>query len=142
MNAEEIIKEYIEQRKTGEDNQLRAAVGRLTADRSKELGDSIRGLNIAVPTAIYTLEKAINASAKEMINSNERLSQSNEKYSKAMKWLTAALFAAALVQAGATIWSAYLQKNYLEFEKQKWGQERQKQEARDNCIRNGHENCP
>ena len=142
MTPEEILQEYIQHRRTGEDNQLRAAIGLLTADRTRELGDAIKGLNMGVPTAIYSLQKAIDTSAVEMISSNEKLGKSNEKYSTAMKWLTTALFIAALVQAGATIWSAYLQSNYLDFEKKKWHQEQQRQEVRDNCIRNQHENCP
>lgn len=98
MNSEEILQSYIDGRQNGEDNKLRAAVGKLAADRSKELTDAIRLLHQQVPITISELRATIRQSADAMIASNERLSRSNEAYSKWIKWLTVGLVLVGVAQ--------------------------------------------
>jgi len=103
MEPEEIISGYIERRQTGEDNLLRAAVGKLTADRTKELAQSIQSLHHQIPLTVSELRETISRNADKMIASNERLSISNEYYAKWMKWLTGALVFVGFVQVVITI---------------------------------------
>ncbi|MFA6475658.1 MAG: hypothetical protein WCV88_05710 [Patescibacteria group bacterium] len=49
-------------------------------------------------TSTIILAKVIQKSSKEIIASNERLSVSNEKYTKAMLWLTFGLVITAIIQ--------------------------------------------
>lgn len=53
-------------------------------------------------TRIYAdiyLAKNLRAAIDELIKSNERLSTSNDRYARAMNWLTLGLLAVAVVQA-------------------------------------------
>ena len=98
MNPEEILKSYIEGRETGEDNKLRAAIGKLSADRSQELTNVLKALHQQIPMTVSELRSTISRNTDKMIESNERLSKSNEAYAKWMKWLTFGLLAIGLAQ--------------------------------------------
>jgi len=101
MTPEEIIKGYMDGTIASvgpaKENQLQAAIGKLSADRSKELTDAIRNLHHQIPITISELRETIRTNSDKMIASNERLSDSNESYAKWMKWLTI-----GLVLVGAT----------------------------------------
>ena len=98
MDTEEILKSYIKGTASGEDNKLRATIGKLTADRNKDLADSIKGLNQQMAVTILNLQHTISENADKMIISNERLSKTNEKYAKWMKWLTFGLVLVSFLQ--------------------------------------------
>ena len=105
MNPEEILNNYIEQKETGSDNMLRAAIGKLTADRSKELAQSIQSLHQQIPITISELRETISRNTNKIILSNERLSKSNENYAEWMKWLTFALVFVGVVQVIISIFT-------------------------------------
>ena len=98
MNLEQILDTYISGTQTGEDNKLRATIGKLSAERSKELSDTILVLQKQIPVSISDLRSTISNNADKIIQSNEKLSRSNENYAKWMKWLTFGLFAVGIAQ--------------------------------------------
>lgn len=98
MNPEEILKSYIDGRQTGEDNKLHSVIGKLSADRSTELAGAIKGLHQQIPITISELRQTISSNTDKVIESNERLSKSNEDYAKWMKWLTFGLVAVGILQ--------------------------------------------
>ena len=98
MDPEQILNTYISGAQTGEDNKLRASIGKLSADRSKELANAILTLQKQIPMSISELRGTISNNADKIIQSNERLSKSNESYAKWMKWLTFGLFAVCIAQ--------------------------------------------
>lgn len=103
MNPEDILKEYIEGRQTGEDNKLRAAVGQLGANRSKELADAVLLLQNQLPMTIQELRQTIGGSVDRIIESNENLSKSNESHTSWIKWLTLALVLVGIAQIVVSI---------------------------------------
>ena len=98
MEPEQILNTYISGTQTGEDNKLRAAVGKLSAERSKELTNAISTLQKQIPASINDLRSTISNNADKIIQSNEKLSRSNESHAKWMKWLTFGLFTVGIVQ--------------------------------------------
>lgn len=104
MELEQILNTYISGDQTGEDNKLRATVGKLSAERSKELTNAISTLQKQIPVSISDLRSTISNNADKIIQSNEKLSRSNENYAKWMKWLTFGLFAVGITQAIISLW--------------------------------------
>lgn len=98
MDPEEIIKTYTHGGMTGEDNKLRAAVGQLTADRTKELSESISAFHQQLPATITELRTTITENTNKIIDSNKKISSSNQEHAKWMKWLTAALVFTGIAQ--------------------------------------------
>jgi len=96
MKPEQILEEYIKGTKTGADNQLRASIGKLTADRTKELTNAIQALHQQFPITISELRQTISRNTDNLIKSNEKLSKSNEAYAQWIKWLTFALVAVGI----------------------------------------------
>ena len=98
MDPEQILQAYIEGKVHGEDNKLQAAIGKLNADRSRELGNVMLGLSKQIYESIFELKKVISDNADKIIESNTKLSISNEKYAKWMKWLTIGLVTVGIAQ--------------------------------------------
>ena len=98
MESETILQDYINDRETGQDNKLKAAIGKLTADRMQELSQSIQTLKNQIPLSVLDLRQTISQNTDKMIASNEKLSESNEYYAKWMKWLTFGLVITSIVQ--------------------------------------------
>lgn len=59
MDCEQILNTYISGSQTGEDNKLRATIGKLTADRSKDLANAINGLHQQIPVTLSELRETI-----------------------------------------------------------------------------------
>lgn len=98
MEVESILKGYIEGSITGQDNQLKAAIGQLTADRTRELTKSLQTLQQQFPATICDLRETISNNTEKIIISNKLLSKSNDSYARWMKWLTFGLVLTGLAQ--------------------------------------------
>lgn len=96
---EKILKDYIENKISGGDNVLKAAVGSINAQRTKELTGAINNLHGTVNLAASNLmtnlgfqtgnlNRGIETQVNNLIASSERLSQSNEDNSKKTHRLT------------------------------------------------------
>lgn len=106
MNSEQIIQSYISGNETGADNRLKAAVGDLSARKSEELTKVLGLLKLQISLSSSDLKDALSLGVNDIIESNERLSRSNESYTKWIKWLTFGLVIVGLLQASATIFAA------------------------------------
>jgi len=117
---EEILAEYINGTKTGDDNKLRATIGNLNAKVTKglieamvqlrsEIANSAHNLHTGLSfftdkisktmsDEVSALNNGIAQQVENLIHSNERLSRSNEQYAKWMKWLTIGLVATSVAQ--------------------------------------------
>lgn len=101
-NEEQIIEEYILGQKSGEDNKLRAAIGNLNANRTRELSDSIdkfqnqlfistNDLNAGIRAGVDDLTNVFHRSLLETKDQlqylNKNLSNFNNQSSKLQFWL-------------------------------------------------------
>lgn len=96
--AEQILEEYIKRGGVEGDNLLRASVGKLTADRTKELAEAVDHLREQLPLTGMDIRQTIATTTENLIKSNERLAKSNETYSRWIKWLTLALVLVGIAQ--------------------------------------------
>jgi hypothetical protein len=108
---EEILKEYIDGRQTGDDNRLNAAIGQLTADRSRDLTNSVDNLRVQLSLTVSDLRKTITTNTENVIKSSERLSQSNESNAKSMNRLTLGLLIVAIAQIASSLLLHFLEKS-------------------------------
>src|SRR5882724_5967003 len=119
-NEQKILDSYISGAISGEAQKLEAAIGSLNARRTEELtstilalrntiNSSVRDLMInngsnadnivrGVDASMDFLGKGIEIQVANLIRSNERLSESNEKYTFWIKWLTFGLVLASIAQ--------------------------------------------
>ena len=84
QEAEKILESYLG---GTNDNKIPATVGILTAGRTKELTISLENLN-----------KTIQKEVANIIESNKKLADSNNRHVVGMKWLTIALVIVGVVQ--------------------------------------------
>ncbi len=98
MKPEEIIQKYIDGVESGQDNMLNAAIGKLSADRSKELSSSIQNFHHQIPITVSELRDTISRNTDKIITSNEKLAKSNVSYIQWMKYLTLALVLVGILQ--------------------------------------------
>jgi len=72
--------------------------GIATALSNLDLAESVQLLQLQVMDASVENRRSLNQITDKIIESNIKLSQSNDRHAKAMKWLTAALVTISLVQ--------------------------------------------
>lgn len=98
MKAESILQGYLDMSNQADDTYIRAAVGKTASDRSRELSASIKDLRQQIPITISELRETISRNTNKIIESNEKLEESNISYIKWMKYLTLALVLVGVVQ--------------------------------------------
>ena len=82
----------------GNQDKINIALGLLSAEKTEKLTEAITTLQKQIPQSICELRGTISNNTDKIIESNKTLSTSNEKYAKAMKWLTCGLVAVGVLQ--------------------------------------------
>jgi hypothetical protein len=77
--------------------------------RGAETGNTSQINKTRIYANIY-LTKKLHAIIDDLIQSNERLSESNDRYAKAMNWLTFGLLLVAALQTAITIYQLFFAK--------------------------------
>jgi hypothetical protein len=98
MKPEEIIQKYLDTASQVDDTYVRAAIGKISSDRSKELSSSIQNLHHQIPITVSELRETISRNTDKIITSNEKLAESNVSYIQWMKYLTLALVLVGILQ--------------------------------------------
>lgn len=101
--AEEIVSGYLVGAKTGEDNLLKAALGVLETDSSRNLTAAVADLRHQIPVSVSQLRQTLGDSVDKLISSNESLARSNEKYANQMWWLTLGLLVVGIPAAAEAL---------------------------------------
>jgi hypothetical protein len=101
--AEEIVSGYLVGTKTGEDNLLKAALGVLETDSSRNLTAAVAVLHHQIPVSVSELRQALGDGVNKLISSNESLARSNEKYAKQMWRLTLGLLVVGIPAAAEAL---------------------------------------
>ena len=81
-------------------------IGIANALASLNVAESLQTLQLQIVETSTENRKAAEVQTDKIITSNQRLSDSNEKYSKRMFWLTVGLFFVGIVQAFASLASS------------------------------------
>ena len=79
-------------------DQVHVALGLLNAESSEKMTTALDNLRGQISGMQYTVSTTLEQQAAKMIKSNENLAKSNEKYARAMMWLTGGLVAVGLIQ--------------------------------------------
>jgi hypothetical protein len=75
---------------------------------AKTLRNATETMASMLPEEALRITGAVNKASKSLIESNERLAKSNDRYANRMLWLTIALLIAAFIEAVATLVSALI----------------------------------